>query len=310
MRNISTLQLKTLTEFLESVTNEPEWVIENLLIKSGFSILVGSPKEGKSTLARAIIKSVLTGTSFLDLNVNSGPVIYIALEEIETQLKKSFEIMNLSNCKELYIHCGPLDWRERSTLESKIAKLKPSLVVIDTLGRFVNLPDFNDYSLVNEELAKLSYIAREYNCHIMCLHHKNKSEGSFGNQILGSNAIFGAVDNAIFISRKKNEAELNTSPRYGNTISDLIFTYENGSPIVLEKTPEGAINRIKKDILQLLNDLDDGITEQNLIIKIGSKTERTKKALRELVNEGHVIRNGNGRKGNSYTYGINSSPPI
>ena len=55
---------------------EINWLVEGLLTKGGFSLMVGPPKAGKSTLVRQLIKSIAQGLPFLDRPIKQGKVLY------------------------------------------------------------------------------------------------------------------------------------------------------------------------------------------------------------------------------------------
>lgn len=208
--------LKTFSNY---ALNEPEisWLVEGLFISGGTSLLVGDPKSGKSQLVRHLVYSCLSGQSFLGNAVNDKrKVIYLALEESPTELKKYLISLGVEEtCENLLI--GDRSWslgNNLKELSNDISQHKPSICVIDTFVAFSDLVDMNDYAKVYKPLQHLSEIARKENCHILIVHHKNKSEVAGTKAIMGSQAFFAAVDTCLLLSGENNQKTLTVEPRY------------------------------------------------------------------------------------------------
>ena len=72
-----------------------EWVVEDIFRRNGQSLLISPPKAGKSSLARNLARCVALGLPFLGRPVLQGPVIYMALEELEADVQEHFLKMGL-----------------------------------------------------------------------------------------------------------------------------------------------------------------------------------------------------------------------
>ena len=53
----------------------------------------------------------------------------------------------------------------------------------------------------------------------MLTHHHRKSGGAHGNEMLGSQAIFGSVDNAVFLYRDGDRRFMRTQVRIGEDMA-------------------------------------------------------------------------------------------
>lgn len=80
-----------LSDLFQEPEEQTKWLVDGLLPTGGFSIVVAKPKVGKSTLARGLALNIATGELFLGKEVSKGVVIYLALEEKRSEIKKHFQ---------------------------------------------------------------------------------------------------------------------------------------------------------------------------------------------------------------------------
>lgn len=203
------------------------WLVKDIFIEGGTSLLVGDPKGGKSQFVRHLIASYLLGDEFLGkpFSNKNRNVIYLALEESPSELTAYLEGLGISESEDRLL-IGDMSWiqeRNLSALESDIQTFKPAFLVIDTFVAFSDMVDTNDYGKVYKALQPLSKVARENNCHIVIVHHKNKSEGGGSRAIMGSQAFFGAVDGALFLSGETENKKLEIKPRYSPS-TEILFS--------------------------------------------------------------------------------------
>lgn len=209
-----------------STTNKLSWAVDGLLTEGGISVLAGDPKAGKSTIARQIAKAVVRGEKFLDRKAEKGPVLYLALEEQLSALNLFYKQMGMTKDDELYVHVGgALGGDTLRDLTEAIEHYKPRLIVADTMFLLLNVRDINSYKEVNDAVSPFRKIARDTDCHIMFLHHSNKS-GIGANAVSGSKAITGAVDNIMLFERIDGERFLTTQQRVGKSITDQHLAYD------------------------------------------------------------------------------------
>jgi predicted ATP-dependent serine protease len=200
---------------LENV--QTSWLLENILTSGGTSLLAGDPKCGKSQFVRQLIKAILNESDFLNQSLTkSEKVIYLALEESPVELKK--RLLSLGIDKDTpNLLIGDRRWsngKNLDELKQDIETHKPSLCIIDTFVAFSQLNDMN--AKVYKSIHELGQIAEHNNCHIMIVHHKNKSEAGGTKAIMGSVAFFGAVDTALILSGEGNNKVLDIDPRYAS----------------------------------------------------------------------------------------------
>ena len=148
---------------LDALFREPEenihWLVESILPSGGFSVLASKPKVGKSTLARNLALCVARGETFLNMAVTKGPVIYYALEEKRSEVKRHFRDMGASETDDIYIYTGSTPVDALHQIKNGITEIKPVLIIVDPLFRLAKVRDGNDYIQVTQALEPILHLA-------------------------------------------------------------------------------------------------------------------------------------------------------
>ena len=300
--------LTRLGDLLKEPAEEVAYLWDNTLIRGGLSILVAKPKVGKSTLARNLVLAVARGEpSFLGRSItSSGPIVYLALEEKRSEVRKHFERMGVTENLPIFIHTGSAPEQALDELRKAVLDNKAVLAIVDPLQRLVRIPDLNDYSKVSLALEPLMQIARDSDCHILLVHHANKGiarEG--GDSILGSTAIFGGVDCALIMKRTESCRTIESIQRYGEDLPRTVLAFDllTGLTTAAGTLEDVEMAECRKVIVELLADheatekeIKDGITDY--------KGGTVSASLRTLCQEGKAQRKGLGKKGDPYLYSI------
>jgi RecA-family ATPase len=138
---------------------EPEehisWLLADKLPASGLSVLSVKPKVGKSTFARCISLAVATGEPFLDCRTTKGPVIYLALEEKRSEVRRDFVDLGATGEEEIYIHAASAPQEAVLELCQLTKQIHPVLIVIDPLFKFVRIRDEKAYAEVCNASARI-----------------------------------------------------------------------------------------------------------------------------------------------------------
>lgn len=193
-----------------------DWLVEDLLTVGGFSIMVGPPKTGKSTLVRQLIKSIAHGGEFLGRKTQKGSILYLTFEEQPSILKEQFNAVGITSRDPVIVHVGSVfDDRALPDLEEAIHEFTPQLVVLDTMFDISQLESIDNYKEVKDALAKIRSIARNTEAHILGVHHTNKT-GKF----MGSQAIFGAVDAMVTFVQERERRYLFSTGKHGVHFQD------------------------------------------------------------------------------------------
>ena len=295
------LRLVSLGDLLAESSDESRWLVEGCLPIGGTSILGARPKVGKSTLARNLALSVARGMPFLDMAVQQGPVVYLALEEKRSEVQRHFQQMGARE-EPIHIHFGIAPREELRAVREVIAQYKPALLIIDPLLRLVRVKDSNAYGEVTQALEPYVQLARSTGCHIMFVHHMVKHDRTGGEGLLGSTAIFGAVDTAIMLTRHEQVRTIETTQRYGEDLPPTVVLYDRSTGLL---TRDRTITDTQRDTLtaKICAVLSHGpLNEAEIRAQLGGDQTELAKALRLLVEHGAVVRSGVGRKGSPYHY--------
>jgi len=301
---------------LGSLMDEPDeeisWIVDGLLPSGGFSAMVAKPKVGKSTLARQLALSVAQGGQFLGRKTTKGTVLYVALEEKRSEVKKHFKLLGVTRAENLYSYIDPAPKEAHQWLEREVKKRKPVLVIVDTLFRFAQVTDVNDYARVNAVLSPLLALARDNNTHLMVIHHARKGGGEGGDSMLGSTAIFGSVDTSIILKRTDGKRTIETQQRYGTDMEStvLIFDEISKSTELGGTKEEDDTKRIEGEILDFLKTKDEPFGEPAITDEVEGRTTLKRKALRDLVTKGEVKRIGAGKRNDPFLYSCSLVPTI
>ncbi len=313
---IVVLPNKYLFTSLASLLDEPEeeiaWIVEGILPSGGFSMVAAKPKVGKSTLARQLALAIAQGVSFLGRQTTKGAVLYVALEEKRGEVKKHFRLLGATGSEDLYVYVGSVPHEAHKWLDTEIKRRKPTLVIIDTLFRFVSIADGNDYAKVTAALTPLLSLARDNGAHLMVIHHARKGGGEGGDTTLGSTAIFGSVDTAIMLKKTDGRRMIETEQRYGDNLpsSLLIFDEESRITTLGGTKEEDDLQRVTGEILSFFWSQAEPCTEKAVEEAIEGKTTLKRKALRDLLARGSVYRTGAGVRNDAYLYSCSLVPDI
>lgn len=303
----SSIRPMTLSELQKLASTGTDWLVDDMLPASGTSIVVAKPKVGKSTLVRVLAVAVSQGAPFLGRVTQQVPVLYLALEENAGEVGQHFASLG-ANDTDLHIHVGPTGQHPFDQLRQHVAEIQPGLVIVDTLFRFVSVADGNSYAAVTRALEPFYEIAQRNACHVMLVHHAGKVERDGGDSILGSTAIFGAVDTAMMLSCRAERRTVQTIQRYGTNLPETALTLDAETRAI---TLGNDLASEKQDALHDELRLVIGgrwLTATEIKGAMNKPGGIVNKAISEMLKSGALIQQGIGKKGDPYRYGIASEP--
>lgn len=279
------------------------WLVENLLIQGGCSLLAAKPKVGKTTLSRCLALSVARGEEFLGQKTYARSVLLMTLEDKLSEVGRHFRELGADAEDQISILSEAP--KTVSQLREIIEANKFGLVVIDTMILGVRgLVDLNDYLQVSQAIAPYVQLARDANTHIMFCHHLSKRERGGGDQILGSTALFGSVDAVLLIDRQKAKRTFHTIMRYGNDwpLSELTFLDETKKLILIAHEEMDLDAEMRSNIETFVRRKPIPLSEKEIDAGISGRTERKRRCLRQLLEMKILERSGSGRKGSEFLY--------
>lgn len=299
--NEKSLEPISLSNVLNMAEEPIPWLIDGLLIQGGCSLLAAKPKVGKTTFSRSMALAVSRGEDFLNCKTQKSKVLLLTLEDKLSEVGRHFKSMGATEADEISIlSVAP---KSAAKLKKIVEENNFALIVVDTLILGVSgLYDLNDYLQVTQAISPYVAVARETNAHILFAHHLSKRErGGAGDQILGSTALFGSVDNVIVLDRQKQHRVFSTIQRYGLDLptTRLNLTDTGHLKIGDEVNDETTI---QDQILESLNRANQSMTEKEIESLVYGRTSEKRKHLRQLVQQGVILRSGSGSKNSPYQY--------
>lgn len=224
-------------EILE-VNESFSWVVEGLLARGSVTLFASDPKCGKSTILRNLARAVSVGEPFLDMDTSESRVLYVTNDEKTGSIARHVGRMRGG--------WGDVTFRTRTrpTLAMNLARTRSwigdegprSLVVVDTLARFLQnneAKSTDDYSLNVRSIGAIGDLADETGCAFVLVHHHNKSQTSVtGHRILGSQGIFGAVDDVLHLTRDASSdvrRMFAETGRYVTMTNELFLAYDEAT---------------------------------------------------------------------------------
>jgi hypothetical protein len=293
-------------ELLTRVTAVIPYLLFGFIAKGTLNLLIAYMKTGKSTLVYRLIICIAQGLDFLERKTDRGAVLILAVEEHVRDVERRLKRFGLREDDPVYVHVGTVQEQSETlkTIKNFVIEKKIVLVVIDSLSRFWNVMDENNNMEVIREVSPLLEMARETDAAVLLVHHERKSGGDDGRSIRGGSALFGLVDQAIFLERRPGEASnkrtLKTLGRYDESPPELIVELVCDDYKVLG-TPEefGQSQALEKVKAVLTLEPMDAKT----IAKEAETTEKlTRRALETLRERGEIERIGTGKKADAFLY--------
>jgi hypothetical protein len=239
----------------------------------------------------------------------------LALEEKRAEVANHFR--NMGGTDELLqIHVGAAPGTSKEGLQAlanAVTLFQPVLVIADPVLKLVRVRDSSDYAELTRELEPVIELARTSGCHIAVTHHLGKQLREGGDDVLGSTAIFGAVDTLVVLRRRKDQSRvLLTIQRYGADLPETLIPMDDSGRIALGTAlSEIRLAEAKVKVEELLGKLGDGETLPQKDIKEQAEvdTSLVNRALQELLNDGVIARYGAGKRGDAFRYSLAGRGP-
>lgn len=282
-----------------------DWLVGELLLADGLSLLVAPPKAGKSTLARCLALAVATGGDWLGRPVRQGVCLHLALEEAKSTVLAHYNRLEAPD-EGIHVVIGAPGVRpdgRRAWLADLVAALRPALVVIDPLSRWLALEDGNSYSETTAKIEPLIELARTRATHLMLVHHSRKDGGSRGQETLGSTALAGSVDVMISLTTDaRGRRTFYAFGRDGVEVEASVLDMNSGWVDVAGTKAAADKEELGGRILDFLKEQEAPVTEPQIAAEVGGARARRLEALKWLVDGRLAHRTGTGRRGAPYRY--------
>lgn len=170
---------------IESDVQEQEWLVQDVVPLHALTMFSANPGSGKSTFVYDLIAAITNGIAWHGHETISGDVLYVMLEDNIEKIVKGLKgvkanLRRIHVLNEVQKNEAILSFKANTSfklpdhfteLRNEMKIRKPTLVVIDALGRAVGTKS----NKVQEEIAEgLRDIANETGISIIMINHLNK----------------------------------------------------------------------------------------------------------------------------------------
>jgi DNA polymerase-1 len=311
------LPVKVLREVVAEAEETPDFIVKDLLKMGELTDLSGLAKvSGKTTLAMHMLKAVRAGDLFLSEPTKEARILY--LTEQGNNFKEAIEGAGLDLDDDGFVVVQHRDVRaeEWEELIEKATKLCEKdgrdVLVVDTFAAFTKLvgSEENNSGDIRERMEPLKKAAQTRNLAVLIVRHAGKD-----GRGRGSSQFEAEVDIVATLKRPEgNHAEtvrqLETIGRYGATKLNMELTKDGYLPLGSDE--KVAFTKAVKTIKGVLpRRRENTITEDALAEKAKGEVSKGTliRALRWLVDQETVVREGSGKRGSPYTYWLPSMAP-
>lgn len=307
------LRLVRIGDLMAQPRQSTDWIVDGLLPSQSPGILGGKPKVGKTVIAEQMLFSVSRGEPIFGRATIKGPCIYLALEHKLSEIRAHFELMGASGREDIFVHAGDIGIENLADVESEIKLRKARLVVIDPLWYFLRVRDANSYGDVAHAMRTLVRVARNNSAHILGVHHLTKRDTpNPGDSILGSTALFAAVDTAILLQRGPRFSTIQSRQRFGEDLpeTELFFDRTNQTFTLGKVKAEALAASVEVRMVSFFRNAGASVTEEQIVGEVEGRLAVKRTVLRQLLRDGRITRSGGGRPRDPYRYGLLAAPDI
>ena len=251
---------------------QPETLIENLLSVQDVTIISAKPKVGKTNLVVGMLAENFNRGTWLGAPAKELRCVYLGEEHgfrFGKRLKESLVSEDTVGTRFAYLDARSLNdvptWQEklervRAYIEA--ISIRPNLVVIDTLGFWAGLSDFNDYATVAKEFRPVLDFAFDTNVAVLVVHHSRKGSGADIDTISGSNALTGGAGNVGLLTKVDGSDTQRKLTVWSRDVGEyeLIVDYNLDTHFYHKPHPLDTISEEHRDVLALLHDSAEGLT--------------------------------------------------
>lgn len=224
---------------------EPEWLIEDVLVRGSLAVLYGASGSYKSFLSLDMGGAVSTGVGWHGHEVHQGNVVYIAAEgvgDLGVRIKAYKIAHDLESLPDVSYVLEPVNLYTGDSIRGQvdglieqIAHLDPALVIFDTLARCMAGGDENFAKDINSVIASLDRLRHETGATVLVIHHSGHDK----NRERGSSALKAASDTFIKQKAEKGKATLVCDKmKYGPGFPDITLEMiEAGDSLAVVSDP-------------------------------------------------------------------------
>ena len=305
-----------------------KYIVDNIIARKSITLIVASPKKGKTALGLNLGICINEGIDFLENKVRKTNVVYYCNELSGKLIQERIKRLDIPclNTMKFYEGTSYVDFGEFERIIKSDVELGYEVFVVDTFSKikYDRKYNANDHNDTYEVMAKYYEIIDKYGCTFIMMYHtkKDSSVKSISEKVIGSQALSGSVDTIIAINKASEfdaEFSLDVTSRlfeskvYQVKIHPLKKTLELDKVDPIEML-EPSIQRLVQ-LMPKLKEIDGMIVDICSKIKLeiespqqfGKTLNRNKDILRK---NGISITMKRGKNNNNYQVKYNSEDVI
>ena len=305
-----------------------KYIVDNIIARKSITLIVASPKKGKTALGLNLGICINEGIDFLENKVCKTNVVYYCNELSGKLIQERIKRLDIpcSNTMKFYEGISYVDFGEFERIIKSDVELGYEVFVVDTFSKikYDRKYNANDYNDTYEVMAKYYELIEKYGCTFIMMYHtkKDSSIKSVSEKVIGSQALSGSVDTIIAINKSSEfdtEFSLDVTSRLFESRVYQVKIHPSKKILELDKIDpiemlEPSIQRLVQ-LMPKLKEIDGTIVDICSKIKLeiespqqfGKTLNRNKEVLRK---NGISITMKRGKNNNNYQVKYNSEDVI
>lgn len=184
-----------------------KFIVDNLIAKNSISLIVASPKKGKTALGLNLAVCIHEGLNFLDKKTYKNKVVYYCNELSGSLIQERIKRLDLPCSADMKFYEGTsyIEFHQFEQIIKEDTKLGYKVFVVDTFSKikYERKYNANDYNDTYEIMAKYYNLIEKYDCTFVMMYHTKKDSTikSVSEKVIGSQALSGSVDTIIAIDK-------------------------------------------------------------------------------------------------------------
>ena len=182
-------------------------IVDNIIARKSITLIVASPKKGKTALGLNLGICINEGIDFLENKVRKTKVVYYCNELSGRLIQERIRRLDIpcSSTMKFYEGTRYVDFGEFERIIKSDVNLGYEVFVVDTFSKvkYDRKYNANDYNDTYEVMAKYYELIEKYGCTFIMMYHtkKDSSIKSVSEKVIGSQALSGSVDTIIAIDK-------------------------------------------------------------------------------------------------------------
>jgi AAA domain len=293
----------------------PKWAVPGVL-SEGCNLLCGPPKVGKSWMSLGLgLDVAMGGKAFGSIQVEGGPVLYLALEDtarrLQNRLGKVLAGRPAPAGLTLATECPPLPQGGDQAIAAWLDRNPNArMVIIDVFAKLRGhaAPGASAYDADYAAVGRAKRVADDYGVAFVLVHHVRKAGSEdFLAEVSGTNGLAGAADATLVLKRARNQGDgvLHVTGRdVDENEYALTFNADKGAWQMLDGPAEDhQIGETRAKILRWLRQAP-GSTPKVIADGVSLGYDNVKRTCQRMLADGQLAADTGGR------YRVPGVPPV